>query len=802
MDWFDITLRWYLVTLLASIAFLPATHWLFHRLTDRGAAFARPVSLLILIWPTWFLSGITGADIFSGIGLWATLVIVTIGLWAWAWRTNRISRDILVHVGIAEAGYLIAFAAFLWFHGYGPQATDTEKPSDLMMLASSMLSNHVPPSDAWLAGHDINYYDLGYNLWGAIGKMTGARPAEAFNLALISVFATTFITAAGLVTNVAAHFTRVTVSRVAGAAAGILVLLAGNPWATFTALGNWTDQWTFVGLPPDSLPYFGGIGWRASRTIVDDPNWGYNPIAEFPSFSFVLGDLHPHVMALPYTLLALALAWMLLSLGRLKDGESLLQRDGLRIAVAGAAIGSLYAMNSWDFPTYLVIGIFCLALGTATIVVRERLIALIILCASSVIAWLPFYLHFTAPTRSSGSAAADRMADIPVVGGVLASLGFWEKHRTTPQEYFGIFGFMYAVAITLILLAVWERREGVMIGRAEARGGTWERDPAATWFASVTAALCFIGSLVVPAPLLVICGLPVIIIVLLLERDFRVTPGNIALVLFAFALILTLVPEFFFLNDIYGGSRMNTVFKVYYQVWVLMAIASALAGVETWTKLRRIAVTRIAVPAIAAAIVLLSLVYPVVAGKQWLDWRSPANEWYGVDGLGYLNSGQYRGEYDAIIWLIDHASADDVVLTAGGGEWHAESGRVSGGSGVPTLLGWDGHERQWHLDDPTFGQEITTRINDIITLYGGAPAIGVANESGLPPQELLDAYSVDYIYIGPTEQNGVVGVPMQGEGGAQNALGPFPAAQSDDYPGLGWTLVFDQDGSRIYQRNT
>src|SRR5690606_26147068 len=220
-----------------------------------------------------------------------------------------------------------------------------------------------------------------------------------------------------------------------GGIASVLVLIMGNPWATQQYLGNRDFE--------ESAYFFDGIGWKASRTIIDDPAIGTNPITEFPAFSFILGDLHPHVMALPFTVLALGLAWMLLTVGRLREGQSLLQRDWFRFAIAGGLIGSLYAMNSWDFPTYLVIALMALGLGTVGASLRERLLAAGIVVLSALVAWLPFYLHFEAPALVADSAFSEWISGVPVIGGVLGSVAAYTGERTSPQEYFGIFGFMY-----------------------------------------------------------------------------------------------------------------------------------------------------------------------------------------------------------------------------------------------------------------------------------------------------------------------------------------------------------------------
>lgn len=789
MDWFDVTLRWYLVTTLATLALAPLSLVLFRRLTDRGASVIRPLSALFLVWPVWFLASIgSGIIPFSATTLWIALVILGASSWFLAWRTRVLDLTAIRHIAIAEAGYLGSFALFLWFRGFGPAANWQEKPSDLMMLAANMRSTSMPPTDAWLSGEPVNYYYFGYTIWASFGKMIGGTPAEVFNLALVSVFAMTCVTVIGLTANILAHWYSETVARIGGLIAATFVLLMGNPWAFAQILDDAKTQWNMHFTNP--VGFFNGIGWNATRIIQDnpDPN-AANPISEFPAFSFILGDLHPHLLALPYTITALTFAWMLLTLGRIPVGTSLLKRDILRIAVAGGAIGSLYAMNSWDFPTYLLIALLALALGTVGSILRDRLIAGAVMIAVAIVAWLPFYVDFEAPAKSTGSEFSDWIANLPVLGGVLASVASYQDARTSPQDYFAIFGFMYLIAIALIITEAWRRREDVLVTRAEARGGTWERDDASQYFAVGTAILCLIGSIVVPAPLLVICGLPVIFVWLLLERDVRLTPANIALVLFAIAMIMTLIPEFFYLTDYYGGSRMNTIFKIYYQVWVLMAIASALAAVSIWKAFRFNLASRYALPAVLGLILAAGLTYPVVAGQQWLDWRAPDREWSGVDGLAYLKQDQeglYAGEYAAIQWLLDNADEDDVILTAGGAEWLSEIGRVSSGSGVPTLIGWTGHENQWHLGDPDFHEIVGQRIDAINALYT------------IPPSpEALDQFGVTLIYIGPTETHGIGQEAQPG----YSAPGPFPAATDPAYPGEGWTEVFNQDGSRIFRRD-
>ncbi len=781
MSWLFPTLWWYIATLIATVACLPLTLFLFQRTVGQGAGFARPLATLLTVWPVWFISSWLGTSgVWSGTLLWAFLLATAVVGWIQVSRRKLFRLENLYHFVVAELAFIAVFIAALWFRGFGPQATDQEKPSELMMLSSVMQSSSMPPIDAWLSGETLNYYYLGYAIWGGFGKMTFLAPAEVFNLALISTFAMAFVAIAGLVAMVLGRYYGEWSARIGGIVAAAMTLVMGNLWSS----------WRWAGGNEGS-EYWGGIGWNASRFVRDsnNPGYDYHPITEFPAFSFILGDLHPHVMALPFVVTALGIAWVLLTLGRLKDGESFWQRDFARIAISGAILGSLYVMNSWDFPTYAGIAAFALVLGTVGIGWRHQLAAVALLAASALVAWLPFHLDFVAPANPIDSPVSNALGRIPLVGGVLNSIGVYDGLATTPAEFFGMFGFQYIVLMALIIGEVARRREPIMSMRYRRMGERPEHDPASGYLALAFGVLCLIGAIIVPIHLLLFCGLPVIVIWLLIERDARLTPANISLVLFAFALLLLLIPEFFYISDIYSGSRMNTVFKVSYQVWLLMSVAAGIGLVALWKSIRFNVVLRYAMPVATAGLLVFGMAYPIVGGQQWLDWRSPQREWSGIDGLAYLQTtpgSAEDAEYEAIEWMLENAGPDDVILTSGGGEWDTAVGRISGGSGVPMIMGWLGHERQWHLGDEEMLASFPERIHDIDAMFASPP-----------DPELLDKYGVTYIYIGPTE---LYGAPLSEPSAGYMSMTPIPTSNDPDYPGDGWELVFQRGEVRIYER--
>ena len=162
------------------------------------------------------------------------------------------------------------------------------------------------------------------------------------------------------------------------------------------------------------------------------------------------------------------------------------------------------------------------------------------------------------------------------------------------------------------------------------------------------------------------------------------------LLMIGLALLLALAPEFVYLRDLFG-SRMNTVFKFYYQAWLLLALASAYGlsrlaerGTALWLKLPALI--------LAGVLTLGGLWYPLAAIPSKADnFRGQPT----LDGLAYLRRAN-PGDVAAIEWLRANVAPDAVVLEATGGSYSPEgAGRVSMSTGNPTLLGWDFHERQW-----------------------------------------------------------------------------------------------------------
>ena len=674
------TLRFLLLMELIGLAAIPLAALVLGRLPGAGLAFAKPIGLLAAAYPVWLLAS---ARILPYGTLTAIAGVVGLGLLgAWLVRrrgnplgTRPLNRRLLIG---AEAVFAVAFLGGALLVAFSPDVRGTEKPMDMAFLTAINASTAMPPHDPWMAGEDLNYYYLGHYLMAFVIRLTGVAPSAGYNLAVALTLALSAVTAYAL----GATLTATAGGRrpvLIGIAAALLVCAAGT---VDSSLQLFTD-----GGPLRAYDWFG-----PSRVIPD-------AISEFPAFSFLLGDLHAHVLAIPFTLLALAFGLQAARTG-------IKRRD---VIPAGIAVGILYAINSWSFPVVAGIVALCPVLWLrGRPPGSERRVAHRLAAGAwsvgvlwvAVLAVLPFWLTFDAATGGIGIVEERR------------SLTLFARDQIL---VLGAFGWVLAAAFAQRLLGT----------KRPLRTAAW------TGIAAIV-----VGSLLAPADLAGPALLAGLIAVALRAAWARPIPAErYGWLLIAAGLACVLGPELLYVRDEFDDSklfRMNTVFKLGYQAWILLAFMAAclLPWGRRWLPAPA---WRIWGP---VALVLLGLtsIYPFAGTYARKDGFSDGPR---LGGLRWL-ADDAPGDVAAIGWLRDNAAGDAVVLEAVGDDY-SEFGhaRISTFSGRPTVLGWPGHELQW-------GHDPGTRRGDVERIYR-APDPAAA-------RPLLRRYGVDYVVAGPLER--------------------------------------------------
>lgn len=507
------------------------------------------------------------------------------------------------------------------------------------------------------------------------------------------------------------------------------------------------------------------LNWR--RLVTPEQVQRSYAITEFPFFSFYLGDMHPHVMSLPLTLLAMALALNLVLSPERGRGAFRLGAPGARpgpwpwlfLVLNAMVLGALYTANSWDFPTYLLLygaaWIWRWRQGAPERWNRRDTLALLcdigIVVGLAIALYLPFYLTFRSlvgsravPSEVLATPVLGTLARLPAFSKLLQTLGpvLWDKTS--------LYTFLVLVGLPLYPALTW------FIGRLVAerpRLRLWEW-VAIGLFVALAVALSF--PLLVIVPLLVLGGW-------LLSKS---RPAEaFALLLLMLALLLAWGCEVVYIRDVFE-SRMNTIFKFYYQIWMMLAIAGAWSVGQVLRAHLRRPVPRLAWALPLALLLAGGLVYPFGALRMALRERRPWN----LDGLAYMQQ-SHPGDYAGVRWLQDNAAPDAVVLEAVGSDW-GYAGRVSAATGRPTLLGWDGHEIQWRGGQPEALAEITPRAEAARRIY--------STDNPAEARQLLAQYDVSYVFIGSQE------------------LAAYSPEALAKFAQLG-TLVFEAPGVQIYQ---
>ena len=777
---------WLALYLVLLVAGSVVASWLFPRFEDYGSGVAVPLAITVLWFVVFFLGRVSLTA-----GVWLG-VAVLIGLTVLAG-----TRGVEVDFRRVGETCLVFSAAFLFWIGMRVYAVPLgaadpviaplplaigEKMLDFGLLQSLLRAETLPPEDMWFAGEPVAYYYGGHLVAAILARITGTAGRFAYNLALSGFFAMLVTAVYGVAGNVAAD--RQIPRRFAGGLSAFAVGIASN----LTTSGRF-----LLSVLPEGVasPIAGVLGieldglanrprdfgyFDASRVITDrsadfafqfpeaGPTDTSPTINEFPFFAWFNGDMHAHMMSTAFLVLAAAICYSYYR----TPSEDVTRRRLLMFGVLPPVAGLLAVTNTWSFPT---------PAGLALLTV--------LLAPSDARSLLPDALGDQLPGAGLGREGSHLLVGLGVgvavvVLGLLWSLPFWlgpasgrEIAFLPDRSSLGELLLVHGLFVAVFGAYLYGRSRQVLGDRA---------GPVAAAFAGgvLLFGLADLAALGLFLPLVAGCWA--------LARDRSIaaryggpavasaetpaaesedahsdggtpsatedgsiassgtqTTGSSGLAGFEIVLIvagigLVTLVEFVYLEE--GTGRMNTVFKVYMQVWVLWSVAFGPA--LAWLLANRVQTPSVESGrprSLALRIALVALVvsaglYAPLAISSSFEASDPT-----IDGLSYLES-EYPAEAQAIHWL-DAREGRPVIVTAapGGYTWDPAAGKGASApaslTGLPTVLGWF-HEAQYRGDEP-----YRQRLSDVGTIYTGDSAQQAA---------LLAEYDVRYVYVGPAER--------------------------------------------------
>lgn len=655
---------WYLLALVLGAAFMPLTGRMFRRFEDKGWIFSKVTAIAVTGFVTWFLVAVKVLKFTTITCVAVTVACVLCSILLYQ-KEQKAGFECIPfeHMKLVYVEEMLFFAFFLlWTYlaGFHPAAYGTEKFMDYGFMEAMMRSKTLPATDLWYSGGKINYYYGGQYFAVFLTKLSGTRVELTYNLMRTFVAGFAFIMPFSLVHQMVRDRLgrkntgwKKKMPSVTGFLAGIAVSVAGNmhyviygcviPWIQ-KAKGEEVGHYWF----PDATRY---IGFNPD---VDDKT-----IHEFPCYSFVLGDLHAHVVDIMFVLLILALlyAWMKKVRTTKLVFENMEKKEFWKkqllmpqLLAAAALLGMFHWTNFWDFVIYYTVT--CGVILIMNIIGQEGKIKWILavtaaqaaeIMAIATIIILPFTLQFDTSNMVQGVALA--------------------QHHSLPHQLLVLWGLPTILTLLFIISLLVEKLRGT------------EQKSLYRLLKSVT------------------------------------LPDLFAVIMGLCAIGLVLIPELVYVRDIYENrnARANTMFKLTYQAYIMFGMTMLYAIF----RLLIIGKNRILKAASVIGLILFvwTCGYFGNSAHSWFGEVWKPSQYKGLNATAFLET-DFSEDVGGIRWLKEHIEDSPVVLEANG-DSYSEYERVSAMTGLPTVMGWYVHEWLWrgNLAD------INARIADIESIY-------------------------------------------------------------------------------------
>lgn len=807
-------LAWFLIYMIFGLAAFPISARIFENSLSAGFLMSQPIGLLTVALVQWTLSYI---GILPFTQLTVAILIVLLAAASYSikpLRTNlikKLSREgTIENIAFEQTVFAVALTALCYIKGFLPDINGQEKFMDYGFIMSMLRSSSLPAGDMWLSGYSINYYYFGQYIYALVIKLSGIAPSVGYNIAMCTSIALPFgmcYFIGSMLINTAKNFGMRCVRfapHICGLICGFAAMIWGNSHSFFydeNSVGNKlllffsklginvgrTDAYYY----PDSTRY---IGYNPDSSLIEGIRNGADyTIEEFPFYSFLIGDLHAHVVSTMVVLLIMAVAIALVgkaaaapvsglsdkkttSVSNFSSGAIIKELTGIisaELIIITILLGIAQMTNYWDFLIYFI---FC---SMALLIINTRhsasfatvpgsflfclVLGGILLCYMTAGSrpWIHLILQlcvlgYTLLFATFAPCALTRTTlgmSIMFTGSHIIALPFNSEfdmisnsialavNHSSPFQLFILYGTHLIICLGLVLTVILTRN--YVVGNK--RKITIYGEPSVGWTNPVAR---FFGQ---RNPIDVfVCGMV------------------------AVSILLIIIPEIIYVRDIYtsGYLRANTMFKFSYAAFIILSVCISYAIARLpWFRDKN--GKFMLSPLILSLVFILMLFIPAHYTSVSIEQRCgelTSDRYKGLDGTAYIStySSRYTGIQESgnlepymacINWFNETVEGEHVIIETYG-ESYTDYNIVSSYTGLQTVCGWQTHEWLWRFHgvvnketnlleaDPNhdvWQLFLTPRHDDINTVYTSSVPADI--------QQIIDKYNVEYIIIGSLEKN-------------------------------------------------
>jgi len=327
---FPLAISWYLAVQLLALIALPITLVVFRNLPGWGYGFSKAFGLIVTSWISWILLSFHVLTYNRGAVLVAMLILGYVSLF-FLLRNNRLVRTFWSDKRLrrsayfAEGIFLATYLLWVVIRAYTPDIHGWERPSEFAYYNAVNRTELFPPYDPWISGEPLNYYYYCWHLFVSLSKLLGMETHYSYTLGIPMV--------TGLVAVAAFAFALLATGRRRD---GLFAVVAINVMGNFDAIRQVLNNKRL--FPFD--------WFRSAHSPIE------TTISEFPFWSYLYGDLHPHVVVIIPVLVFLGFLYKILhsrSEGAKRFGTG--WERALFIGLMMIFLGTIFATNTWDYPT-------------------------------------------------------------------------------------------------------------------------------------------------------------------------------------------------------------------------------------------------------------------------------------------------------------------------------------------------------------------------------------------------------------------------------------------------------------------